>query len=322
MGLLIDGTWHNDWYDTKSTGGRFVRSSAQFRDAIRADGSTRFRPETGRYHLYVSLACPWASRTLIFRKLKGLEKEISLSVVDPFMGENGWAFGEATGCIPDTVNGTRFLHQIYTLAKRDYRGRVTVPVLWDKKLGTIVNNESSEIIRMLNREFDAFGHREIDFYPEQLRDGIDALNDVIYRNVNNGVYCCGFATTQEAYDEAVEGLFATLDDLEERLRGQRYLLGDRVTEADWRLFTTLVRFDAVYVLHFKCNVRRLIDYPNLWSYTRDLFQVPGVSETVNLDHIKQHYYRSHTSINPTQIIPKGPEIDFYESHGRQRLRSG
>jgi len=318
MGLLVDGVWRTDWYDTKRTGGRFLREPTKFRDRITADGSSGFPAEAGRYHLYVSLACPWASRTLVFRKLKQLEDAISVSIVDPEMGDDGWVFSAGPGCIPDTVNGFTYLHQVYTAAKPDYSGRVTVPVLWDKTRRTIVNNESADIIRMLNSELDACGDASVDFYPRELRAEIDAVNARVYENVNNGVYRAGFATSQEPYEEAWRALFDELDALEERLSRQRYLCGERVTEADWRLFTTLVRFDAVYYSHFKCNRRRLVDSPNLWGYTRDLYQVPGVAETVNLDHIKRHYYRSHVSINPTRIVPLGPEIDFTAPHGRAR----
>jgi len=315
MGLLVDGVWQDRWYDTESTGGRFVRKESAFRAWVRADGSTPHAPEAGRYRLYVSLACPWASRALIFRKLKKLEDAIPLSVVNPFMGEDGWTFEPAPGVIPDP-GGARFLHQVYTRAKRGHTGRVTVPAGFDEKLGAIVNNESAEIIRMLNAEFDAFGDPGVDFYPEPLRDEIDAVNDFVYPNVNNGVYRCGFATTQEAYDEAFGALFDALDVLEARLAHRRYLLGDRITEADWRLFTTLVRFDPVYVGHFKCNRRRIADYPNLSGYLRELYQVPGVSETVDLAHIQQHYYRSHPTINPTRIVARGPELDWDRPHGR------
>lgn len=317
--MQVDGEWQEVRHDTKSTGGKFVRSQASFRDRIAADGSTPFAPEPGRYHLYVSLACPWAHRTLIFRKLKRLEDAISISVVDPFMAEGGWKFSDGPGCIPDTVNGRQFLHEIYALADPTYTGRVTVPVLWDKRTRTIVNNESSEIIRMLNREFDAVGDASLDFYPEPLHEEIDEINAVVYETVNNGVYRCGFATTQIAYEEAFDALFATLDFLEERLARCRYLCGSQVTEADWRLFTTLVRFDPVYFGHFKCNRRRIVDYPNLSAYLRDLYQTPGVRETVDLVHIKQHYYRSHESINPTRIVPKGPEIDLEAPHERTSL---
>jgi putative glutathione S-transferase len=327
MGLLVNGEWHDRWYETDKSGGRFVRDAAAFRNWVTADGSPGptgtggFKAAPQRYHLYVSLACPWAHRTLIFRKLKKLEQAISVSVVDPFMGENGWAFTAADGSItpgstPDSVNGARYLHEIYTRAKRDYTGRVTVPVLWDKQTATIVNNESSEIIRMLNSAFESWGAAAIDFYPDALRAEIDAINRVVYDNVNNGVYRCGFATTQAAYEEAFDALFATLDELEARLGRQRYLAGERQTEADWRLFTTLVRFDSVYNGHFKCNLRRILDYPNLWGFTRELYQVAGVSETVDLAQIKRHYYMSHSTINPTRIVPKGPAIDFRTPHGR------
>lgn len=272
----------------------------------------------------VALACPWASRTVIFRKLKKLENVISMSITDPFMGANGWAFSAPDGSLspgstPDEINGARFLYEVYLKARPDYTGRVTVPVLWDKRSGTIVNNESSEIIRMLNSAFDERGESGLDFYPEDLREEIDRVNAVVYDSVNNGVYKCGFATSQQAYDEAFDQLFKTLDELELRLAERRYLVGSRLTEADWRLFTTLVRFDSVYHGHFKCNLRRIIDYPNLWNYTRELYQVPGVAETVNLFHIKRHYYASHVTINPTRIVPKGPAIDFSIPHNRARL---
>ncbi len=325
MGLLIDGKWHDQWYDTKASGGRFVRAQSQWRDWITpngepAEGRQRgFKAEPGRYHLYVSLACPWAHRTLIFRALKKLEDVISVSVVHSYMGENGWTFQHEEGATGDTLYGLDFLHQLYTKADPTYSGRVTVPVLWDKQEQTIVNNESSEIIRMLNSAFDAWGDDKVDFYPEQLRSEIDELNAQIYPAINNGVYRAGFATTQEAYQEAVEELFAALDKIEDRLSRQRYLVGDRITEADWRLFTTLVRFDPVYVGHFKCNLRRIADYPNLSNYVRDLYQVPGVAETVNLQHIKAHYYASHKTINPTGIVPVGPEIDYAAPHDRDRF---
>jgi len=319
MGLLIQGKWKDQWYDTRKTGGHFVRKAAAFRNWVTADGSSGFRAEPGRYHLYVSLACPWAHRTLIFRKLKKLEGAITLSVVDPYMGENGWTFGDGPGCIPDTVNHARYLHEIYTAARADYSGRVTVPVLWDREQRTIVNNESSEIIRMFNRAFDAFGDPRVDFCPPELRQEIDALNAVIYENVNNGVYRCGFATTQEAYEEAFDRLFRALDLLERRLAVKRYLVGETITEADWRLFTTLVRFDPVYVGHFKCNLRRIADYPHLSGYLRELYQVPGVAETVDFNHIKRHYYESHATINPTGIVPRGPQMDLDAPHGREKL---
>jgi putative glutathione S-transferase len=319
MGLLVDGHWKDEWYDTGATAGRFVRQASAFRDRVTADGSSGFLAEPGRYHLYVSLACPWAHRTLIFRKLKRLEEAISLSIVDPYMGSNGWAFSHRSGCIPDTINGARYLHEIYTRARPFYTGRVTVPILWDKQKRTIVNNESAEIIRMLNSEFDSFGDAALDFYPEHLRDDIDALNEVVYAKVNNGVYRCGFATRQDAYEEAFADLFDTLAVLEVRLASRRYLLGARITEADWRLFTTLVRFDAVYFGHFKCNLRRIADHPNLSGYLRDLYQQPGVAETVNFDHIKCHYYQSHKTINPTGIVPVGPAQDLGLPHLRESI---
>jgi putative glutathione S-transferase len=301
----------------KETGkrGEFVRQKSAFRDRVTADGSSGFAAEPGRYHLYVSYACPWAHRTIIVRKLKGLEEAIGMTVVDPIRDERGWAFTDEVGG-PDPLNGFRFLFEAYRASDPAFDGRVTVPVLWDKKTGRIVNNESSEIIRMLNTEFEQWSRDGRDFYPESMREEIDAVNAEIYDNINNGVYRCGFAATQEAYDEAFEKLFATLDRLERRLADRRFLMGDVQTEADWRLFTTLVRFDPVYHGHFKCNLRRLIDYPNLWAYTRDLYQTPGVAETVNLDHIKRHYYVTHRKINPTGVVPRGPEIDFTEPHGR------
>jgi putative glutathione S-transferase len=321
VGRLVDGVWRDEGYDTKRTGGRFVRADSSFRDWIRADGSSDFAPEPGRYHLYVSLACPWAHRTLIVRKLKDLEETISVSVVHPHMGEQGWSFEnpDATpGCTGDPVNGARYLHEVYTRADPDYSGRVTVPVLWDRKRGTIVNNESAEIIRMLGREFDGLAARELDLYPEPLRGEIDAINDWVYPRVNNGVYRCGFATSQEAYEEAFRELFDALDELDQRLSRRRYLLGDALTEADWRLFTTLVRFDPVYVGHFKCNRRRIADYGALSGYLRELYQLPGIAETVDFDHIKRHYYGSHRQINPTGIVPLGPEQDLERPHGRDR----
>jgi len=320
MGMLIQGVWHDVWYDTRKTDGAFVRVDSAFRDRVTADGSSGFRAEPGRYHLYVSLACPWAHRTLIIRALKGLESILPISVVDPFMGAKGWTFTNGPGCIPDTVNGATRLYELYVRTKVDYTGRVTVPVLWDVKTGRIVNNESSEIVRMLNREFDSFATRRVpDLYPDSLRADIERWNTRIYHTVNNGVYRSGFATTQEKYEEAVTELFDTFDVLEQHLAAHRYLCGSQITEADWRLFPTLVRFDAVYHGHFKCNLRRLIDYPRLWAYARDLYQVPGVAATVNLSHIKEHYYRSHESINPTRIVPKGPLLDFTTPHGRERL---
>ncbi|TKT77367.1 glutathione S-transferase family protein [Aquamicrobium sp. LC103] len=326
MGLLVDGVWKDVWYDTKSTGGKFERSKSQFRDWITRDGKPAdgrergFKAEPGRYHLYVSYACPWAHRTLIFRALKGLEEMISVSVVHPYMGENGWTFRGGEGATGDTVYGLDFLHQIYTKADPRYSGRVTVPVLWDKREETIVSNESAEIIRMLNSAFDEWGDPSLDFYPRELRGEIETVNDMVYPAINNGVYRAGFATTQEAYEEAFDELFAALDMLEDRLSKSRYLVGDRITEADWRLFTTLVRFDAVYYSHFKCNLRRIEDYPNLSNYLRELHQVPGVAQTVNMHHIKAHYYGSHVTINPTRIVPKGPALDFARTHDRARLK--
>jgi len=316
MGMLVEGTWTDRWYDTKSTGGRFVRSEAAFRDRVTADGASGFKAEPDRYHLYVSYACPWAHRTLIYRALKGLESQIAVSVVNPLMLADGWTFEPGNGVIPDPINNAEFLHQVYTAARPDYTGRVTVPILWDRESSTIVNNESSEIIRMFDREFDAVGATGPVFCPPHLEEDIDAINAFVYSRINNGVYKAGFATTQPAYEEAVGDLFDALDTLEERLSGQRYLVGDTITEADWRLFTTLVRFDPVYVGHFKCNIRRLVDYPNLWAYTRELYQVQGVAGTVHMDHIKSHYYGSHPTINPTGIVPAGPMIDFDEPHRR------
>ncbi|WP_316979641.1 glutathione S-transferase family protein [Shumkonia mesophila] len=315
MGLLVDGIWRQDWYDTETSGGRFVRPPTRFRGRITADGSSGFPAEPGRYHLYVSYACPWAHRTLIFRALKGLADKVSVSVAEPLMGRDGWTLAEGA----DPVMGARFLYDVYRAADRTYTGRVTVPVLWDKQTGTIVSNESADIIRMFNSAFDAAGAAPGDYYPEPLRAEIDALNARIYDTVNNGVYRAGFATRQEAYDEAVTALFESLDWLEDRLSRQRYVAGDRLTEADWRLFTTLARFDAVYHGHFKCNLKRLVDYPSLWAFARELYQVPGVAATVRLDHIKAHYYGSHSTINPTGIVPKGPLVDFTQPHGRDML---
>lgn len=317
MGLLVDGEWADRWYDTESNRGRFVRKGSHFRQWVRADHSTPFEPEAKRYHLYASLACPWAHRTLIFRKLKGLEDAITLSIVDPYMLENGWAFSDAPGTIPDSVNDSQHLHEVYTRADERYSGRVTVPVLWDRQNETIVNNESSEIIRMFNSEFDAIGDASLDFYPEDLRAEIDEMNDYVYPRINDGVYRCGFATSQAAYDEAFDELFAGLDAIDDRLSRQRYLVGDRITEADWRLFTTLVRFDPVYVGHFKCNLRRIADYAHLSGYLRELYQVPGVADTVDFHHIKHHYYGSHETINPTRVVPNGPELNLAAPHGRQ-----
>jgi len=325
MGLLVDGQWQDQWYDTKATDGRFVRKDSSFRNWVTPDGSPGpsgeggFPAEAGRYHLYVSLACPWAHRALIMRARKGLEDAIGLSVVHWHMGPEGWTFEPGPGVVPDTVNNARFLHQVYTAADPRYTGRVTVPVLWDKQRGTIVNNESAEIIRMLDHAFDGLGARAGDHYPEPLRAEIDTLNATIYGTVNNGVYKAGFATTQQAYEDAVRPLFVTLDALDHRLSSQRYLLGGRLTEADIRLFTTLVRFDAVYHGHFKCNLRRIADYPVLFPYLRDLFQSPGFGETCDFRHIKGHYYQSHPTINPTGIVPLGPIQDLAAPHGREAL---
>ncbi len=327
MGQLVNGVWYDVWYDTKSTGGQFVRSVQQFRNFVTTDGSAGptgnpgFIAESGRYHLYVSLACPWAHRTLMFRRLKQLENHISISVVHPTMLENGWTFGqdfeEATG---DTLFGKQFLYQIYTLANPQFSGRVTVPVLWDKKTNTIVSNESSEIIRMFNRAFNALTGNTDDYYPEHMRDDINDINTLVYENVNNGVYRAGFATTQSAYEPAFNALFETLDLLEEKLSQQRYLVGSKITEADWRLFASLIRFDAVYVSHFKCNLRRIADFPNLSNYVRELYQWPGIAGTVNIAHIKQHYFGSHPMINPTLIVPIGPQLDFTSPHNRDRIK--
>ena len=325
MGLLVDGEWRDQWYDTRSTGGRFKRDTSRFRNWVTADGragptgASGFEARPDRYHLYVSYACPWAHRTLIFRKLKGLEEMIPLSVVHWYMAENGWTFADGNGVIPDPIHDADYMYQVYKAADAFYTGRVTVPVLWDREKQTIVSNESADIIRMFNSAFDEIGATEGDYYPELLREEIDEINARVYTTVNNGVYKAGFATTQEAYEEAVEPLFESLEWLDGRLSSQRYLLGDRITEADWRLFTTLLRFDPVYVGHFKCNRRRIVDFDNLWPYVRDLYQVPGVAETVHMDHIKSHYYGSHDTINPTGIVPIGPDIDYSAPHGRETL---
>lgn len=316
MGLLVDGVWQDKWYDTKSTGGKFVRSQSQFRNWITKDGSAGpsgkegFKAESGRYHLYISLACPWASRTLMMRKLKDLEDHISLSVVNPYMLENGWTFEEYDGVIPDPLFESQYLYQLYLQADPNYSGRVTVPVLWDKKTQTIVSNESADIIRMFNTAFNDITGNTDDYYPESLQEAIDDINAIVYDNVNNGVYKTGFATEQSVYDKELNSLFAELNRLEELLASQEWLVGNQMTEADIRLFTTLVRFDAVYYGHFKCNLKRLVDYPNLWNYTKRIYNLPGISETVNFDHIKTHYYGSHKTINPNGIIPLGPEIDW------------
>ncbi|OCP17300.1 MULTISPECIES: glutathione S-transferase family protein [unclassified Ensifer] len=325
MGRLVDGVWQDVWYDTAATKGHFKRSESQFRNWITADGSPGpsgeggFRAEAGRYHLYVSLACPWAHRTLIFRKLKKLEDLISVSIVDPLMLSKGWEFKGKDGGTVDHLFGFDALWQVYVRADPSYSGRVTVPVLWDKQQNTIVSNESAEIIRMFNSAFNGLTGSKDDFYPEDLRTEVDELNGRIYGAVNNGVYKAGFATSQEAYEQGVTPLFDMLDELEERLATRRYLTGSKLTEADWRLFTTLVRFDPVYVGHFKCNIRRIAEYKNLQGYLRDLYQVPGVAETVNMHHIKDHYYRSHTMINPTGVVPVGPILDLDAPHERETI---
>ena len=323
MRALVDGVWQDN--KITSEGGRFVRQPTRFRNWVTADGGPGpsgeggFAAEPDRYHLYVSLACPWAHRTLVFRKLKQLEDVVSVSVVSPMLGADGWTFDEREGSSGDPVNRARILADIYLLADPRYSGRVSVPVLWVRKRRTMVNNESAEIIRMFNSAFDAFTKVRHDFYPAELRTEIDRTNARVYENVNNGVYRAGFATTQEAYEEAFGALFAALDEIETRLSRQRYLAGGTLTEADWRLFTTLVRFDAVYYSHFKCNLRRIVDYPNLSNYLRELYQVPGVAETVSMDQIKRHYYGSHRHINPTGIVPLGPQLDFAAPHDRERF---
>ncbi|SMX40517.1 glutathione S-transferase family protein [Maliponia aquimaris] len=328
MGQLIEGRWDTGWYDTGKTGGAFVRSDSVWRNWITPDGTPGpsgeggFAAEPGRYHLYVCLACPWAHRALIFRSLKGLEDLISVSAVHPDMLDDGWTFAsDRQGATGDTLYGLPFLRDIYTRADPKATGRVTVPVLWDKQRQTIVSNESSEIIRMFNSAFDRLTGNSADFWPEDLRTAIEPVNARIYDTVNNGVYKAGFATTQAAYDAAVGPLFDTLDWLEERLARNRYLMGDRLTEADWRLFTTLIRFDKVYHGHFKCNRARIVDYPNLWAYTRELYQWPGVAETVNFDHITRHYYYSHETVNPYRIVPAGPDLDLAAPHGRETLKA-
>jgi putative glutathione S-transferase len=326
MGKLVDGKWHDVWYDTKDSGGAFKRTEATFRNWITADGSAGpsgeggFKAESGRYHLYVSYACPWAHRTLIFRALKGLSDHITVSAVHPDMLSDGWHFGtNYEGATGDTLYGLPFARDIYLKAMPNMSGRVTVPILWDKERETIVSNESSEIIRMFNSAFNGITGNTDDYWPEAERDAIEEVNARIYDTLNNGVYKSGFATTQSAYEAAVYPLFDTLDWLEDRLSKNRYLMGDQVTEADWRLFTTLIRFDPVYHLHFKCNRKRIVDYPNLWAYTRELYQVPGVAETVNMDHIVRHYHYSHDSINPHRIAPINPVLDYLEPHGRDHL---
>lgn len=318
LGLLIDGKWASE-REQEDNQGRFMRPETSFRDRITADGSSGFKAAADRYHLYVSLACPWAHRTLILRQLKGLADAISVSIVDPVIDQQGWEFSTGEGCIPDDVNHAQYLWQIYTTVEPTYSGRVTVPILWDKQTGAIVNNESREIIRMLDTEFGAIAKPNTDFYPEAERTLIDQTIDAIYQPINNGVYRAGFASSQAAYDEAVTELFDALDHWDGVLAKQRYLCGDRLTEADVCLFTTLLRFDPVYYVHFKCNLRAIREYENLWGYLRDIYQYPGVKQTCNLYHIKQHYYRSHPKVNPTRIVPKGPLIDLDAPHGRDRL---
>lgn len=316
MGRMVDGVWHGQEDFPTDAGGRFTRPDSVLRHWVTADGSPGptgaggFKAEPGRYHLYIARACPWAHRAMIFRTLKGLEDAISFSVTHWLMAEEGWTFHPGPGVIPDPNEGVTRMHELYARSDAAYSGRVTVPVLWDKQTRQIVNNESADIIRMLNSAFDGVGAKPGDYYPAELRAEIDAVNDRVYKTLNNGVYRCGFATTQAAYEEALAPLFETLDWLEERLSRQPYLMGHRQTEADWRLWTTLLRFDLVYVGHFKCNVRRIVDYPALWAYTRALYQVPGIAETVDVFHIKHHYYESHRGINPRGIVPVGPEVDF------------
>lgn len=318
MGMLIDGEWKKDGWKTDEEG-HFQRSTTSFRDWVKQDSDARFRPESGRYHLYVSYACPWAHRTLITRQLTGLDEHISLSIVDPFMGEDGWAFSEEPGCIPDPIFGADYLREVYLEADSNYTGRVTVPVLWDKQTSTIVNNESQEIMRMFNTAFSDLADGDIDLAPEDKWAEIEEVIEAIYNPINNGVYRAGFAATQKAYDEAVDQLFEALDYWENILSEQRYLVGEQFTEADICMFTTLFRFDPVYNTHFKCNIRRIIDYPNLWNYVKEIYQLPGVASTCNLSHIKQHYYRSHESVNPKRIVPAGPDINYDEPHDRHRL---
>jgi len=323
MGLLVDGQWHDKWYDTDSTGGEFKRSESQFRNFITADGAAGptgkggFKAEAGRYHLYVCLACPWAHRTLIFRALKGLQDMIDVSVVDYFMGESGWTFDQQhDDIVSDDLYGLDYMYELYIKADDNYSGRVTVPVLWDKQKETIVSNESADIIRMLNSAFDDIGAKPGDYYPADLRTNIDEINARVYSDINNGVYKSGFATKQSVYEKHVSTLFEALDWVEGLLADNRYLTGDRLTEADWRLFTTLIRFDSVYHGHFKCNLKQLIDYPNISGYVRELYQMPGIADTVNMGHIKAHYYTSHPTINPNGIVPLGPNQDFSLPHYR------
>jgi glutathionyl-hydroquinone reductase len=327
MGLLVDGVWQDEQHIARTPGGRFVRPTTRFRNWVTQDGSLGPTGEGGfaaareRYHLYVALPCPWAHRTVIMRMLKGLEDVVSMSVLEPLYGPHGWQFGTSPGTVPDSVNGASELAEIYLRADPRYTGRVSVPALWDKERRTIVNNESAEIIRMLNGAFGRFTNVRTDYYPPALREEIDRVNALVYENVNNGVYRAGFATAQEAYEEAFRAVFGALDELERRLARQRYLAGGDISEADWRLFTTLVRFDAVYYSHFKCNLRRIIDYPNLSNYLRDLYQQGGVAATVNMDHIKRHYYGSQRHVNPTGIVPLGPQLDFLAPHDRGRFEN-
>jgi putative glutathione S-transferase len=329
MGLLVKGQWQDRWYDTDATGGRFERSEAVFRHWITVDGKAGlrgdggFKAEAGRYHLYASYACPWVHRVLIYRALKGLESMIDVSFVHWFMGDKGWTFqSDDAGLVGDKLSGKDYLYEVYQQADPDFTGRVTVPILWDKRQNTIVSNESSEIIRMLNSAFDNIGATPGDYYPDVHRNAIDSINDRVYNTLNNGVYKCGFATTQAAYDEAIVPLFDTLEWLELQLAEQRFLCGDHPLEADWRLLPTLLRFDMVYNGHFKCNLKRLVDYPNLWAYTRDLYQWPGIRTTCNFWHAKHHYLESHETVNPHRIVPIGPAIDFDEPHGREQLTTG
>tara|TARA_R110002074_G_scaffold131537_5_gene274150 strand:- start:805 stop:1794 length:990 start_codon:yes stop_codon:yes gene_type:complete len=328
MGVLVDGEWQNTWYDTSASGGKFERSAAKFRNWVTEDGSAGisgeagFPAQSGRYHLYVSYACPWAHRVLIFRTLKGLQDHISVSVVHPDMLEDGWTFDtDFNGATGDTLAGGEYARDIYLKAAPKFSGRATVPILWDIQKNTIVSNESSEIIRMFNSAFDTVTGNEDDYWPLALRDQIEALNDRIYNTVNNGVYQAGFATSQDAYEGAVYPLFDSLDWIESNLSKNRYLTGSKLTEADWRLFTTLVRFDLVYHLHFKCNRKRIIDYPNIWAYTRELYQIPNIADTVHFDHIVRHYHYSHNMINPSRIIPINPILDFSAPHDRGRLKA-
>ena len=318
MGLLVDGKWQDKWYDTDKSGGKFERQASKFRHQV-GDSDGKFAPESGRYHLYVSLACPWAHRTLIFRKLKGLESHIDVSVVHPEMLDNGWEFGDYPAATGDKLFNFEFAHQLYTKVDPNITTRVTVPILWDKKHNTIVNNESADIIRILNSDFNELTGNDDDYYPELLRSDIDEINEWVYHSINNGVYKSGFSTTQEFYEEAVNDLFDALDEVESRLVSSRYLVGNTLTEADWRLFTTLIRFDPVYHGHFKCNRKQIADYPNIFGYMKELYQIPGIAETVNFDHIKRHYYFSHTMINPTQVIPVGPSQDLMSAHGRENI---